>query len=328
MSGVYNSKYTGEQIDAMLHDKEVKNISDTQTIYPSPSALPTLTANDNGKRCMAQMESGKPYKIGVYHWMNDTQKWEFLFQLTGSTLYIGLDTRLIYQYRSSAPYLRPLSTATVGAYASTNENSHFKISDFGPWKGKSISYLEEQLMWGVSMLITARAGETVLLTMASNDDDRHGRALRLVDTHGKIAALHYCISEEAIYVTTIGWCNNITATILANTNNIHFPKVEVVDKVASDAVSIDISNMCTSYNWLDPITRMLVGNTNHPLRLLGPANERPQYNGSDLALMTDVTKAINDAIGGALAAANVCYVSDAVPAASVGKDGDICIVSG
>lgn len=292
MSGVYNSKYTGEEIDAMLHNKEVQNISDVSTIYSSPSALPTLTAADNGKRYLAQMEPDKPYKIGAYHWMSDTQTWEFLFQLTGSTIYLDHATRLAYHYRSSAPYLRPLSTATVGAYASTAENSYFKISDFGPWKGKSISHIEEQLMWGVSMLITARAGETVLLTMASNDADRHGRALRLVDTHGKIAALHYCISEEAIYVTTIGWCNNIAATILANTNNIHFPKIEVVDKVASDAVSIDISNMCTSYNWLDPITRMLVGNVNHPLRLLGPANERPQYNDSELALKSDIPPSV------------------------------------
>ncbi len=339
MSGVYNSKYTGEQIDAMLHDKEVQNISDVSTIYSSPSALPTLTAADNGKRYLAQMEPDKPYKIGAYHWMSDTQTWEFLFQLTGSTIYLDHATRLAYQYRSSAPYLRPLipNTATYKVSNSQGTPFHLKIHNFGDW-GSSANYANVS----ISMLLTSRANEVIFLNISSNDGYMSVSARKLSGTYSKIAGIYYNVIatnanndvlENALYVTMEGYSNVLCVQMLSSSHQLRTPTIELVS--ALPATKTDGTGLQTvsviNVGAGTPGGSVYFGNVHTDMTLYGSA-DRPKYShvkdgqlvDSRIALIED----IENAIGGALAAANVCYVSDAVPAASVGKDGDICIVSG
>jgi hypothetical protein len=252
MSGVYNSKYTGEQIDAMLHNKEVQNISDTQTIYiaytPTTDeertrVLPTLTAGQQGTRYMAQMEQGSTnaHKIGVYDWWpnatNTAYEWRFLFQLTGSTLYIGLDTRLIYQYRSSAPYLRPL-TPYSGTYKVSNSQGvpfYLKISNFGDW-GSNANYANVN----ISMLITSRTNEAIFVNIASNDGKLSIIARKLSGTVAdfqKISSIYYNVLsktnstdtlESALYLMMGGYSNVLCAHILSTTHAMYQPMIEVV----------------------------------------------------------------------------------------------------
>lgn len=86
--------------------KDVQNISSID-IYNDVSELPVLNAGLNGTRYLALTNGKLPLKI--YTWDNPTQTWELIDSVRGSSLYINIQTGLVYYYRSSTPYLRPVN---------------------------------------------------------------------------------------------------------------------------------------------------------------------------------------------------------------------------
>lgn len=86
--------------------KDVQNISSID-IYNDVSELPILNAGLNGTRYLTLTNGKLPLKI--YTWDNPTQTWELIDSVRGSSLYINIQTGLVYYYRSSQPYLRPVN---------------------------------------------------------------------------------------------------------------------------------------------------------------------------------------------------------------------------
>ena len=166
--------------------------------------------------------------------------------------------------------------ATKYASTSTSSQSIFKISDFGSW-GTGAWYQK-----GFSMLITSRAGETVLFSLSANDSATTARAFRLMNTYSKIAGVYYSVSESAVYVKANAWCNNVTAHILSNIGGDYVPTVASVSGLASDAVEVNIIEFGPTSSGL------AVGDSSTPL-LLGGSATRPTYNGADMALSSDLS---------------------------------------
>lgn len=154
--------------------------------------------------------------------------------------------------------------------------SYFKIHDFGAW-GTGAWYQK-----GFSMLITSRAGETVWLSVSANDSNTTARAIRLMNTYSKIAAVYYSASESAVYVKANAWVNNICAHILSNVYGDYVPTVSVVSGLASDVVEVNIVEFGPTSSGL------ALGGPSTAL-LLGGSADRPTYNGNDLALKSDIT---------------------------------------
>ena len=166
------------------------------------------------------------------------------------------------------------TTKYVGLSNSTV--AYVKISDFGAWGAGS--WAEK----GFSMLISSRAGETIWVSVSSDDSNTNARAFRLMNTYGKIVNLYYSVSESAIYVKANAWCNNITAHLLSNIKGDYVPTVESASALASDAVEINIVEFGVTS------TSAVVGDSSVKLEM-GGSEDRPTYNGKNMALDTIVT---------------------------------------
>lgn len=165
------------------------------------------------------------------------------------------------------------TTKFVGS--ATGSASYFKISDFGSWGTGNWTQK------GFSMLITSRAGEMVWVTVAANDSNTDARAFRLMNRYSKISNIYYSASESAIYVKAAAWCNNICAHILTNVYGDYVPTVATVSGLASDAVEINIVEFGINS------TSTVVGDSSVKLEL-GGSGDRPTYNGSNVALQSDI----------------------------------------
>jgi|GEM_PF-1164748 len=165
--------------------------------------------------------------------------------------------------------------ATKYAAASNSAAIYVKISDFGAWGTGSWTSK------GFSMLITSRAGETVLVNVSSDDSNTNAKAIRLLNTYSKIAALYYSASESAIYVKANAWCNNVCAHLLTNIIGDYVPAVAQASALASDAVEIPIVEFGAASS------KTVIGNSKNALNLTGSAT-RPTYNSGELALLADL----------------------------------------
>jgi len=165
------------------------------------------------------------------------------------------------------------TTASLGYSNSTV--TYFKISDFGNW-GTGAWYEK-----GFSMLVSSRAGETVWVSVSSDDSNTNAKAIRLLNTYSKIVKLYYSVAESAIYVQANAWCNNINAHILSNINGDYVPTVVHSSTLASDAVEIAITELGPTG------TTVNIGHSSKALTLLGNATN-PTYNGNSLALSSDL----------------------------------------
>lgn len=164
---------------------------------------------------------------------------------------------------------------TKYAAASNSSAIYFKISDFGAW-GSGAWYQK-----GFSMLVSSRAGEMIWVAVSSDDSNTNAKAIRLLNTYGKITNLYYSVSESALYVKANAWCNNICAHIVSNLNGDYVPTVAQASALASDAVEIKITEFgATSAG-------VTVGGSNGTLSLAG-SGSRPTYNGSNVALQSDI----------------------------------------
>lgn len=175
----------------------------------------------------------------------------------------------------SAVALQADIAKTVYAAASNSSPIYVKVSDFGAW-GTGVWYQK-----GFSMLLTSRAGELVWVSLAANDSATTAKAFRLIDAYSKINALYYSASESALYCRMVAWCNNLCAHILTNINGDYVPTVSQASALPDDAVEINIVEFGVSSSGTQ------VGDTSVNL-LLGGAAERPTYNGTNVALSSDI----------------------------------------
>ena len=164
---------------------------------------------------------------------------------------------------------------TVFQGTATENNTYWKISDFGNW-GTGAWYQK-----GFSMLISSRAGELIWVSIAANDSNTSAEAIRLMNRYSKIGALYYSASESAIYVLAAGWANNICAHILTNVNGDYVPTITNASGLPSDAAAIGITEFGASASETN------VGSSQKTLELRG-SEDRPSYNFTDLALFSDI----------------------------------------
>lgn len=153
--------------------------------------------------------------------------------------------------------------------------SYVKISGFGDW-GNGAWYAK-----GFSMLITSRAGETIWVSVSSDDSNTNAKAIRLLNTYTKLQAVYYSASESAVYVKVSAWCNNVNAHILSNVNGDYVPTVTQASGLPSDAVQIGL----TEFGPTGSATN--IGNTGLELNLVGKG-DRPKFNSNNLALQSDI----------------------------------------
>ena len=165
-------------------------------------------------------------------------------------------------------------TASLGI--SNSAAVYVKISDFGSW-GTGAWYQK-----GFAMLITSRAGEMVWVAISSDDSNTNAKAIRLLNTYSKIAAIYYSASESAVYVKANAWCNNINAHIISNINGDYVPTVAQASALPSDAVQITITEFGAGSG------KTSIGDASRALGLTGSAT-RPTYNGADMALSSDIS---------------------------------------
>lgn len=164
---------------------------------------------------------------------------------------------------------------TVMFGTSNSSVIYVKISDFGSW-GTGTWYQK-----GFSMLITSRAGETIWLSLSSNDANTTAKAIRLMNTYSKITNVYYSASENAVYVKANAWCNNINVHILSNVNGDYVPTVAQVSALPDDFVEVKIVEFGIYGN------SVIVGTNETALSFYGNANN-PTYNGNNMALLTDL----------------------------------------
>lgn len=103
----------------LINVKDVQNISSAQ-IYTSINDLPILDASKNGTRYVALTDGKLP--LVIYSWDNPTQTWEKIDNIRGSSLYIDIQTGILYYYRSSIPYLREVGVHNWGKIVGDIEN--------------------------------------------------------------------------------------------------------------------------------------------------------------------------------------------------------------
>lgn len=113
MSNTYTSQYTGEEIDALLK-KDVQSITNIDTIYENFSALPALTAADNGTRYVAKTNGEAPFVI--YSWNAETSTWEYVDEVRGKTIYYvqkkDFFDNVLYRFHSCDQGFVPLQVET------------------------------------------------------------------------------------------------------------------------------------------------------------------------------------------------------------------------
>lgn len=202
--------------------------------------------------------------------------------------------------------------STVMQGTAVENNTYWKISDFGNWG------TESWMKKGFSMLITSRAGEMIWVSLSENDSNTSAGAIRLINRYSKIASLHYSVSESAIYVTAAGWANNICAHIISNVNGEYVPTITSASALPSDAVSINIVEFGINS------TSTVVGDNSVLLEMAGSAT-RPTYNSNDIALYSDVSE-LNTRLSNIESAAVSVLSGVSEPTDDQGSDGDIYLV--
>lgn len=212
-----------------------------------------------------------------------------------------------------------IATTAMQGTAAQN-TTYWKISNFGNWGTGNWTQK------GFSMIITSRAGEMIWVSLAANDSNTSAGAIRLINRYSKIAALHYSVSESAIYVTAAAWANNICAHVISNVNGDYVPTVNSASALPSDAVSINIIEFGINS------TSTVVGD-NSVLLEMGGSADRPTYNSNNMALYSDVTTVDTKVTGidTRLTALENSVVSvhsgSGTPIAELGEDGDIYLVT-
>lgn len=226
----------------------------------------------------------------------------------------GVTSNVQTQLDSKANAADIATTASLGI--SNSDATYVKIADFGNW-GTGEWYQK-----GFSMLIASRAGEMVWVAISSDDSNTNAKAIRLLNTYSKIAAIYYSASESAIYVRANAWCNNICAHLISNINGDYVPTVTNVGTsgLASDAVEIAITEFGASSSTTN------VGDSSRTLSMTGSGG-RPMYNGGEVALKSDVDN-IQNQLDGIAASAIAVLSGTAEPTAEMGDDGDIYLVMG
>lgn len=176
-------------------------------------------------------------------------------------------------------YALKADMATTASYGTSNSAAQYmKVYDFGAW-GTGTWYKK-----GFSMLLTSRAGELVWVAVSSDDGGTNAKAIRLLNTYGKIDGIWYSASESAVYCQMNAWCNNLNAHVVSNVYGDYTPAIATATALPDDAVSINIVEFGVSGKGTQ------VGDTSVNL-LLGGAAERPTYNGASMALLSDVPAA-------------------------------------
>lgn len=216
---------------------------------------------------------------------------------------------------------------TRGVVIQPNNQStvtYFKISNFGTWYG--LANNEK-----VSLLIGSRSGETILFTLAGETaTTMEASALRLNNHYSKILGIYYKISENAIYVSLGDWARILSVDVLSDKSGNYTPIVEQIDALPTDAadaavdaklITVPIVPFGSHYT-----AGIVVGNTDQNL-VFGGKNARPTYNGSNMALQSDVTSL--DTRLSALEASIVTVYSgtEASMTSDVGSDGDVYLVT-
>lgn len=168
------------------------------------------------------------------------------------------------------------TTASLGISNSTP--IYAKISDFGNWGSGSWNKK------GFVMLITSRAGETIWLSLSSNDSNTTARAIRLLNTYGKITNVYYSNSESSVYVKVNAWCNNVNAHILSNINGDYVPVVEKADELPQDATEVEIVEFGVQGD------NLKIGSDIKNVVFVG-SGEHPIYNNANILLSTDLPQA-------------------------------------
>jgi hypothetical protein len=163
--------------------------------------------------------------------------------------------------------------------------TYFKISNFGTWYGLATNEK-------VSLLIGTRSGETILFTLAGENASTVGAsALRLNDRYSKISGIYYKISENAIYVSLGAWANILSVDVLSDKSGNYTPIVEQINALpvdetdaAADAKLITVPIVPFGSHYANGT---VIGNNTQNLAL-GGKNARPTYNGSNMALQSDI----------------------------------------
>ena len=165
---------------------------------------------------------------------------------------------------------------TVMQGSASQSTTYWKVHDFGEWGSG------DWMSRGFSMLLSSRAGEMIWVSLAANDSSTSAGAFRLIDRYSKISAIHYSLSEHALYVTQAAWANNLCAHILSNVKGDYVPKINNATGLPSDAVQIPIIPF-----GINGDGNVAIGNSTGTLEMGGSA-DRPTYNGNNMALSNDV----------------------------------------
>ena len=197
---------------------------------------------------------------------------------------------------------------TVSLPISNAEQAYVRISNFGNWSGQGDS--SKWYMCGFSMLITSRAGETVWLSISSDDNGKNAKAIRFMNTYSKIDSVLYCVEDNSIYVVVNPWCNTLNVHMLSNVLDLYVPTVSTVSSVPETAVTVPITAMGPE------MTTTSVGDQSRSLNTYG-SGTHPCYNGSEIALVSDI-EALR-------AEACTVYVGNTEPTSAIGSEGDIYI---
>lgn len=166
------------------------------------------------------------------------------------------------------------TTAYVGS--AQGAVTYAKVHGFGEW-GTGTWYTK-----GFSLLLSARAGETVWVSVSADDSNTNAKAFRIMNTYSKIRKVYYSVSESAIYCELAAWANNLCATVIVNNAGDFAPLVNSATGLPSDAVNIPITEMGPTGSALN------LGSSNLSLTLSGK-DTRPTYNGEEVALLSDTS---------------------------------------
>lgn len=166
------------------------------------------------------------------------------------------------------------TTAYIGT--ASQSITYAKVHGFGEW-GTGTWYTK-----GFSLLLSARAGETVWVSVSADDSNTNAKAFRIMNTHSKIRKVYYSVSESAIYCELAAWANNLCATVIVNNAGDFAPLVNSATGLPSDAVNIPITEMGPTGSALN------LGSSNLSLTLNGK-DTRPTYNGEEVALLSDTS---------------------------------------
>lgn len=192
-----------------------------------------------------------------------------------ASTYVKTATLESYALKADLPTTSYIGTASQSV-------TYAKVHGFGDW-GTGTWYTK-----GFSLLLSARAGETVWVSVSADDSNTNAKAFRIMNTYSKIRKVYYSVSESAIYCELAAWANNLCATVIVNNAGDFSPLVNSATGLPSDAVDIPIVAMGPTGSALE------LGSTDKALSLFGNA-ARPTYtdaNGAhDLALTSDLPTA-------------------------------------